>query len=191
MSRDTLLPLISSLRGLTDAGFNEYRLGTVTFWDNDQLQLVLDRHRVDVRREQLAPQPSIGAGGTIIYQEYASNHGSFEQTSGGSAIFVVEDAAGNDAGTALWSADYERGLVTFAGNTLGTAYFLTGRSYDLYAAAADVWRHKAANAAKVYDISTDNHSLSRSQLMKQALAMADYYAGMSGPAVTTLYRSDC
>lgn len=190
-ARSGLADLILQLRGLTDAGSADYTLGTANFWDDDHLQQALDRHRVDVRREQLAPQPTYGAGGTPIYQDYASEFINFEATSAGTAVFVVEDGAGVDQGTALWSADYSRGIVSFAANTLGTAYYVTGRSYDLYAAAADVWRTKAAQSAKVFDVSTDNHSLSRSQIMKQALEMADYYASMSAPSVTTLYRSDC
>lgn len=191
-ARTTLAPLLSTLRGYTDAGTADYSQtgGTAVFWDDDQLQAVLDRHRMDVRRIELSPHYTVGAGGTAIYQDYYSGYENFEATTGGTAIFVVEDGTGADAGTALWSADYARGVVTFAANTLGTAYYLTGRSYDLYGAAADVWRTKAGQAAAIYDISTDNHSLSRSQIMEHAMEMCQYYTGLAGPQVTTLLSDD-
>lgn len=189
MSRDTLSDLRSQLRVMGAAGFNDATLGTVTFWSDDHLDAVLDRHRQDVRREQLQARYTVSAGGTPVYQDYYSDYGNFEATSGGTALFVVEDGTGADV-TSGYTADYSRGLVTFAANTLGSVYYLTGRSYDLNAAAADVWRTKAAQAASSYDISTDNHSLSRSQIMAQALQMAEYYSMQSGPQMTTLYRSD-
>lgn len=189
MARSTLASLIDQLRGMTDAAHAEYNIGTAVYWDADQLQTVLDRHRQDLRRVPLHSEPTYN-GGTAAFYDYFAPVGSFEQTDGGTAVFVVEDATGADQGTATYSADYMRGLVTFAANTLGTAYYLTARTYDLPAAAADVWRMKAANVAKYYDFSTDNHSLSRSQLQKQFLTMAEYYAGQSAPQVVTMYRSD-
>lgn len=185
MARSTLNDLRVQLRGMTDAGFNDGTQGTVTFWSDDLLDTYLDRHRRDVRREELHARHTIGAGGTVVYQDYYSNFDNFEGTSGGTALFVVEDGTGADV-TSGYTADYARGVVSFAANTLGSVYYLTGRSYDLNAAAADVWRAKAGQAAKVYDLSTDNHSLSRSQIMAQALQMADYYTSLAGPQVTTL-----
>lgn len=185
MSRDTLNDLRVQLRDMTDAGYNDGTSGTVTFWSDDLLDTYLDRHRKDVRREELRARHTIGAGGTVVYQDYYSSFDNFEATSGGTALFVVEDGAGADV-TSGYTADYARGVVSFAANTLGSVYYLTGRSYDLNAAAADVWRAKAGRAAAVYDISTDNHSLSRSQLMAQAMQMAEYYEMRAGPQVTTL-----
>jgi hypothetical protein len=190
MSRSTLNDLTGQLRGMTDTTPVDYHSGTIQWWDDDQLQQVLDRHRTDLLRAPLEVRPTVGAGGTLVWQDYYSTYRNLEQTLGGTALFVVEDSVGNDAGTSLWSADYARGVVSFVSNTAGTAYFLTGRAYDLNAAAADVWRTKAAQAAKNFDFSTDNHSLSRQQIMDNALKMADYYAAKAAPEVTTLYRSD-
>lgn len=190
MSRSTLATLIDQLRGLTDAGHADYNLGTAVYWDADQLQAVLDRHRLDVRREPLHAVVDYLSGGTVRYLEYRSAHAHFETTDGGTAVFVVEDSTGADVGTASYTPDYLRGVITFGADQAGTAYYLTGRAYDLNAAAADVWRMKAANVAKYYDFSTDNHSMSRSQMHKHYLEMADYYAGQSAPQVITMYRSD-
>jgi hypothetical protein len=141
----------------------------------------------------LTPYPTQGAGGTLLYNEYRSSYGMFEQTTGGTAIFYVQDSTGATQGTALWNADYRRGVVTFGSNTAGTVYFVTGRSYDLDAAAAEVWRRKASHYAPTsFDFSTDNHSVSRSQVYKHCLEMAEYYRDMSGDAVQSvqMYRGD-
>lgn len=187
--RSTLGDLVTTLRGLTDAGYLDWQLGTATFWDDMQLQIALDRHRVDIYREQLTARPGYAGSGTIQYKEYRSGYNNLEQSDGSTTLFL-EDGAGTDFGTALWSADYARGIVTFAADTGGSVVYLTGRSYDLNAAAADVWRIKAANAAKLYDMSTDNHSLSRSQIKAHCIEMAEYYESQGGFRVVTMVRSD-
>ena len=184
--------LIPQLRGLCDAGTADYTQtgGTAVYWDDDQLQQVLDRHVTRVYREQMTVYPTIVAGGVPLWLEYRTAHRNWEQIASGTAIFNIEDGAGITPGTALWSADYAQGVVTFNASTGGSLYFLTGFSYDLYAAAADVWRAKAGQASKLFDVSTDNHRLSRSQIMDHCLKMADYYAMLQQAPVTTLYRSD-
>ena len=93
-------------------------------------------------------------------------------------------------GSSLYSVDYLRGEVIFSADTTGSAVYLYGRSYDLYAAAANVWRFKAANAAKKFDFSTDNHSFKRSQYMQHCKEMAQFYESQAEPSVISLYRSD-
>jgi hypothetical protein len=184
--------LIEELRGLTEAGTSDYTVGVTTYWDNGQLQDVLDKHRTDIVFEQLSPYPTQAAGGSLLYQDYRSSFGFYEATTGGTAIFYVQDGTGANVGTALWSADYRRGAVAFAADTAGTTYYLTGRSYDLNASAADVWRRKASHAASAFDFSTDNHSVTRSQVYAHALEMAEYYEGKSGDAVSVvqMFRGD-
>lgn len=190
MARSTLSDLTATLRGMTDAGTADWSMGTAVYWDGDQLQAVLDRHRIDVYRAPLAPIHDYDGSGVLSYKTYRTRWENLEATSGGSAIFVIEDSVGNDQGTALWSADYARGIVTFGADQKGTAYYMTGRSFDLNGAAADIWRMKAANAAKLYNFSTDGHNLSRSQIMEHCLKMCSYYEGMSPVEVVEVFRSD-
>jgi hypothetical protein len=62
-----------------------------------------------------------------------------------------------------------------ASDQLGTALYLTGYSYDLNGAAADLWRERAGQLAERVDARTGDNQLSRGQLMTHALQMADYY----------------
>ena len=189
-ARATMSDLILDLRGMTDAGTADYTIGAVTYWTDDTLQDVLDKHRLEVVREPLVSQSEYDGAGTVVYKQYLSRYGNFEATSGGSAIFFVEDSIGTQSGTANWSADYVQGKVTFTSDQKGTAYYLTGRSYNLNAAAAEVWRMKAGQVAKAFNFSTDNHKVDRGQLVQHYLTMANTYAGMAGATVTTIWRSD-
>jgi hypothetical protein len=163
-------------------GQTEFTVGDMTFWDNDQVQRVLDRHRFDFVREELLKVEKYIGGGSVENYEYRSKHSWLESTDGGSAVFVVEDSLGADIGTALWSADYKRGVITFAADTGGTTYYLTGRRYDINAAAADVARQTANYYAKSIDLSTDGHRLNRSQLREHYEDMADRFDMKSEPS---------
>ncbi len=68
----------------------------------------------------------------------------------------------------------------------GVANSLWVESYDLNAAAADVWEEKAAALADKYDMSADGATLQRSKAYDQAMRMAARYRSKScaEPVVT-------
>lgn len=192
MSRTTLSDLRETLRGMTEAGTAEYTLGTSNYWDDDQLDKVLDRHRTDYINMPLVAYPVVGSGGTSLFYEYRSNVANFETTSGGTAIFWIQDGTYATIGTSLYSVDYQRGIVTFSADTGGSAYFYNGRSFDLNSAAADIWRKKASHYYSSFSFSTDNHSVQKEQIYKHCQEMADMYESMGQLSVSTLqvWRSD-
>jgi hypothetical protein len=49
-------------------------------------------------------------------------------------------------------------------------------TYDLNAAAAEIWQEKAAMIAAHYDVSVDGSTFHRSQALENAQKMARYYA---------------
>lgn len=192
-ARTGMSNLITELRGLTEAGTADYSVTSSTFWSDDQLQDVMDLHRKDLRFTMLTPYPDTVQGGTLEYYEYHSQYDFFEATTGGTAILYLQDSTGATLGTALWGADYRRGVFTFVNTTNGTSIYLTGRSYDINAAAADVWRRKAAHyAPSSFDFSTDNHSISRAQVYDHALDMVTFFEGISGDSINVVerFRSD-
>ena len=184
--------LITELRGMVEAGTADYTVNSAAYWSDDHLQDVLDLHRRDVVFEPLSVYPTQGTASNSLYQDYRSAFGFYEQTTGGSAIFYLQDSTGAYAGTANWTADYRRGVILFGADQAGTAYYLTGRSFDLDAAAADVWRRKASHYANSFDFSTDNHSISRSQVYAHCLQMAEFFESKGGDAISTvqLFRGD-
>jgi hypothetical protein len=193
MARSGMTALIEELRGLTEAGTADYTIGTTVAWSDNALQDVIDLHRNDLRFYPLLPYPNQVQGGSLQYFEYRSEHGYLEATSGGTSILYLQDSTGATLGTALWGADYRRGVFTFVSDAKGTAVYLTGHSYDINAAAADVWRRKAAHyAPSSFDFSTDNHSISRSQVYDHARNMITFFEGISGDSINVVerFRSD-
>jgi hypothetical protein len=171
-------------------GTSDYTLnGTITYWADNQIQTVLDRHKLTVVREELQPIESYNAG-TLVYKEYRSQYGNFEETTGGTSIFEIENAEGITYGTANWTADYVNGIITFAADTAGTAYFVNGYSYDINAAAADIWRMKAGHHSSGVDFTTDNMTVKRGQLIKNDQDMANYYAGRGRVKHISFERDD-
>lgn len=184
--RTTMADLILDLRALTDASTSDYTAGGVTFWSDQQLQDALDGRRQAVRFIEMSAQPDY-ANGAFSYTDYILPAENME----GGTVLQVLDNTGAAVGTALWSFDRNRGVVTFTADTAGASRFVTGRSYNVNLAAADVWRKKAAHYATAYDVSTDNHSLKRSQLIQHCQAMAREFEARGGPASVTMERGDC
>ncbi len=181
--------LITELRGMTNAGYEDYKVAGAYYWSDKHLQDALDRYRADVLEEDLyAVQQT--RNGTTYYLEYRSQFGNLEGVASGTSVFKLDNAAGTNLSGTLWTADYQRGVITFNNDSLGSTVLLTARSYDLNAAAADVWRRKMAHYAEAYTISTDRQSLQRSQLIQQCQVMADYYAGQARPQVLNMMRGD-
>jgi hypothetical protein len=190
-ARASLNQLIDRLRSLTQVSSSDWQLGTATFWDSDHMQQVLDDHRFDFHRVPLAAVPKHTGGGSVQYLEYYAPYQYLETTSGGTAVFVIEDSAGADKGTATWSADYMRGKVTFTSDQKGTAYYATGRTYDLNGAAADIWRMKADHySTTLFDFSTDNMSVKRGQVIDNSLRQADRYAAKAWAQSGQMLRGD-
>jgi hypothetical protein len=187
-AREGMLDLIDEVRGMADVGPADFKVGAESYWSDAHIQKALDRHRITVYQEELEMWPTLDTDGSYIWQEYRATHGNLES---GTAVFNVQQLNGGTA--PAYTVDYSAGIITFTADTGGMSYMLTARAYDLNAAAADIWRGKAANAAKYFDFSTDNHSIKKSQFYKQCLDMAQQMSSMSETqsfSVTTITRSD-
>jgi hypothetical protein len=167
--------IIGRVRGLIAAGTAEYAIGTASYWDADQIEQVLDRHRQDLVRHKLMREPSYIGGGSVVYTRHRSAYGQLEKPTSGSTVFFIEDSVGDDRGTATYTADYQLGIFDFASDVGGTALYLTARSYDIFGAAGEILEEWASNEMRSFDFSTDGQSFSRSQkaqgLREQARAM--------------------
>jgi hypothetical protein len=186
-ARAGMTDLIESTRGMCDVGYADYTIGTTSYWNDDVVQKVLDRHRNDIKHMDIEPETTYLASGTIQFKDYYIGYGNLES----GTAFWLEDATGADIGGTAYGVDYDRGLVSFNYDTLGSSVFVNTRAFDLNAAAADIWRHKAANTAKMYSFSAGGQSLQRGQFMQNCIQMATYYEGLAAPTNISLYRSDC
>jgi hypothetical protein len=175
MSRAGMQDNIMRVRALTYAGTAEYSLGTANYWDNDQIEQILDRHRQDLTRHKLKREQSYIGGGSVVYKRLRSAYGFLETFASGTSVFFIEDSVGDDRGTTTYTADFQLGIFDFDEDTKGTALYLTARSYDIYGAAAELLDQWASREARCFDFTADGQTFHLQQkvqgLREQASAM--------------------
>lgn len=185
-ARTGMATLIEKLRAMTNTAADDYTIANVSYWSDDQVQDALDRYRQDIYRAQLQSIQTYDENGDVEYKIYHADYGDLESGTN----FEIETSTGETVNSETYTVDYTRGVITFDADTTGLTYYINAHTYDLYAAASYIWRLKAAHVASAYDFRTTTQTMNRSQMMKQFLEMANQYASLSGPVVTTVFRSD-
>jgi hypothetical protein len=180
-ARTGMANLIKRLRGLTQAGTADYSIAGYTYWADADLQDRLDARCTLIEGAALTwLMDSVGAG-KQEYHRLKSPYRDLEEAESGTIHWAVRDNQGNEAGTAAYTKDYTRGELRFSADQSGTAsYRLWARSYDLYGAAADVWREKSAYYSDWYNYSSEGQRFDRQKAFDQALQMADQMARKAG-----------
>lgn len=188
VARSGMVDIITELREMTDSGIDDYTVAGIPYWTDAQLQRVLDNHRTIIKYYEMTAEEE----GTGEYFDYSIGYGNLEQTTGGTAIFIVQDINAAAVSSASYSVDYTRGVVTFASDTAGAVYYVTGRSYNLNDAAAEIWKKKQGHYHTAVDFSTDNHRINRAQLYEHAKEQAAHYQQMGSSAMSSMsfYRPD-
>lgn len=182
MARASLADLITRLRLLV----NDPAGGTQAFTD-DQLEDVLDARRADVRHLELDAAETRDPGAGVTYLDYHARVGDWESDA------VLEDATG--AALVPATSDYLVGHWTFAASQTPPVY-LTGKTFDLYAAAADLLEMWAAKLAlSGFDFSADGATYHLSQRQAALERQAALYrtrarGGLGIGGMTIVERSD-
>ncbi len=179
MARDGMANLIARLRRAVDDG------GSPSVWTDDQLEETLDLHKVRVYRELLTVGQVYTSAGTSEYKIFQSAYQNYEE---GTAYFQIEDGAGNQRGTAEYTADYARGIITMGEDQAGTALYVSGWSYDLNGAASELWTERAAKVSSYYNVGLDGHTLSRTQWFEHCERMAELYARRARPVIAKAFK---
>ena len=143
-------------------------------WTDDELEQFLDAYRAVVVRASLLPSYPVPT------RFWRSRYQHWEQgarlTIGSADVnVVVEDSLYGE-----WELDEE---------TFGPVY-ATGRTYDVYAAAADALEAWAAREKLAYDVTLDGQTLRRSQVGDRLLALAQSYRRRARPRQAQVTRSD-
>jgi len=192
-ARDGMDTLIQQVRDYAACGTADYSVGSTAYWTDDQLQAQLDMNRSSVRDEQLTRIATVASDGTTEYYEYRSTNDHYEETTGGTAVFYLRLADGSRVGENDYTPDYTNGRITFDADTGGSVVYLTGESYDVHGAAANVWDLKAAHVAHRYDFEADGAAFQVSQMVAQYKDQARQLRSMSpgsGTKSHTMKRSD-
>jgi hypothetical protein len=173
--RETMANLITRVRDMV----NDPAGDTQKFSDQ-QIQDVLDRHRIDFRYLELTPGITI-SGGTTGYLNYYADEGDWEED------VVISSSTG--AAVSPATSDYLTGAWTFASSQY-PPLFLTGKSYDPHASAAEVLRMWASREKLSFDASQGGTSAQRSQKIKHLREMASEYDGMAKIRSVQIIRTD-
>lgn len=138
-------------------------------WTDEQIETALDRVRTRATYHRLAQEPTKTATETT-YLAYTAPYGDWESTA------VLTDSNYNVI--TADTADYDLGRWEFETQPDWPVY-LTGYSYDVYGAAADLLERKLTGFAAEYDFSADGGSYSRSQKYEQFAALIQRYRTLS------------
>lgn len=180
MSRTGMNDLRDELRLMTNAGTADITAGTLTYFSDNQLDTIFDRHSVNfIHSEIEAEYPQFLSGNVLSWTQYPIGYDHVEQSTGGTAIFIVQNNSGGTVSASDYSVDYTRGIVTFNADTKGLEYYVTGFAYDIYAAAAEIMQMKANAVSNQFDFSTDNHSVKKSQVYTNHIKQMDYFRSKS------------
>lgn len=173
--RSTMTALITRVRLL----INDPAGASQTFQDQD-VQDILDESRLDVYNAVLEPKITF-SGGQITYLDYLAPLGGWEDDYALKQYLTV----------AVTPSAVEPivGHFQFAATTLPPV-MITGKTYDIYRAAADLLDRLAAKWMLSYNFTGDGQSLQRSQALTMILDLATQYRMKQRPTTITLTRSD-
>lgn len=172
MARANLEAIIERLRSLT---------GIDDEFTADEIAAALDATRVHHRYDYLFPDDPANADPTAWLSFTDTWEAGYQLTDG--SYNVLPEATTGDVSEPM--------LGRFV---LATAYagpvLITGRTYDLYTAAAELLTAWAAKSAKDFDFSADGQSFSRSQKRDGLLEMAREFRAKAKPRHASLVRPD-
>lgn len=188
MARATMAEIIAEVRRLSNVGTADSTVGGVTYWTDDQIQDVIDKHVREFRRTTLSPLSSYIDGQTI-YKDYPipiKNTDYRIEREGSGGGFAIRTGTGTTAPE--YTVSWSRGIVSFTADTGGDAFYLDCRAYNIWSAIADIFEAKAAMVSGGVDWSTDNHDIKASQEYAHYMAMAERYRKMAGDNVAVVRR---
>lgn len=183
---------IQRLRLMTEAGTADYSVAGENYWDDEDLQSVLDR----VRRRRvmflMTAVPDYSADGSQEYRRYnlPRSFQMVEGTDGGTDFFNVQTSAGTIISTDDFTFYPDALEIYFTNDQGGTAYYWTGFTYDMNEAAAQVWDRKAAHYVTAINFSADGHKFDRGVLQAHCKDQAALFRGEQGIQQSQFVRVD-
>lgn len=175
MTRTSMATLIARVRLL----INDTAGASQQFSDDD-IQSVMDVSRQDVYNGPLEAKPTY-TGTTIQYLDYFASLGDWE-----------DDVVLKQFLTVTVTPSLSENIVghwQFAQTTLPSV-FITGKTYDVYRAAADLLERWAARWTLSYDVNVDGQGLKRSQAAIALRDLAKQYRMQQRAFAINVSRSD-
>lgn len=177
MPRSSMATLISRTRDLIGDP-----AGASAVWTDDQIQGYLDQYREDVIELDLDAVPFHAPGGALSYKQFFANRGDWEDDD------VLTDVTFTTVTPD--SKDTRVGVWNFNTGRTNAILYLTGKSYDLYRAAAELCEAWAAKVKLDFDFETDGQKFSRAQKAEALLELAKTYRRKRRVGKGKLIRTD-
>jgi len=179
MPRSSMAALITRVRTMVydPAGAAQ------TFTD-DQVQNALDTSRTEQRFRLLQMVPSFQPGGAVQYLDYYADVGNWEDD------YLLQDAS---YATITGTADVVEpipGHWHFPTQPNGFAVHITGKTYDLFAAAADLCDAWAGITKLDFMMVTDRDRFERQQKFQMLTDLAQTYRAQAQVRVTRMQHSE-
>jgi len=155
--------------------------GASQIFDDQTIQDVLDARRVDLVNVPLTPKPTFTSS-QLQYVDYFSEGWADWEDSPTLKQFLTIAVTPSVSENIV-------GHWQFAANTYPPV-FVTGRSYCIYGAAADLLQRWAAKWVLLYSVSVDGQSLQRAQAHKALTDLAKFYRLQQRAGSIAMSRSD-
>lgn len=159
--------------------------GTPHFTD-DQIEAALDRRRREVVELPLSPVQSRTSSGDIEYLRWVADRAPWETGA------VVLNSSKVPIAAAAMTEDEMDGIWTFP--THQDAIFVTGLTFDLYGAAADLldqWiAEGVSSGGSITEWETDGQRVKRGNTTDEKTKLSTLYRSQALPVVGSFGRSD-
>lgn len=188
--------LVNEVRRLTGAGTNEFTVGTVTYFSDDEIERLLDRRRARLARHEVSFEYELSTDntGSAVYKNARIGYPWLEDVSTGSVDFIVTNGKGSVFSTADYTLSPEDGFLTFSTDQNGSARYVTGWVHNPHQAAMDVLVSWKAQLSMDVDWETDNMKVKRSQKAEAVDSQIEWLKKLGGWApelrVSMMDRTD-
>ena len=175
--RSTMNALIGRMRILV----NDPSGSSQNFTDQT-IQDVMDESREDIKNLALVPKVTF-SGSTMQYLDYYSRLTNWEDD------YVIKQYLTVDITSSVTTAEPISAHWYFSTTKLPPIY-ISGKTYDIYRAAADLLERLAAQYMLRFDFTTDGQSFRASQMHDKILDMALHYRMKQRARSISMNRSD-
>lgn len=151
---------------------------TATAFTPQQCQDALDLHRTEQRYIPLRAQPTFSGGGTVFFLDYYSNIQNW-----------ADDIVLQDTSYTLLTPTLSENIVghwAFGTQPGALAVRATGKTYDIYAAAADLLESWAAQVKLDFSVSTGTSAYQRQQKFTMMMDLAKKYRMQAMPQMSIM-----
>lgn len=183
MARATMASLIAEIRRVCNAGDSDSIIAGVTYWSDDQIEEILERHSRDFRRVPISALRNY-IDGASTYTDYLipiSQETYRIERDGNGGGFAVRTT--NGEAPPAYTVSWGRNMIIFSADTGGDTFYIDCRAYDINNAIADVYEAKAGFVSDVVDFKSDNHDIKARQEYDGYMAKAQYYRQIGGAMV--------